>query len=45
MDHTLIEIESYLKETKEWIKNDRYIIELNHKRKGNKDLFLDCVVD
>lgn len=39
------DIDSYLTEIKEAIRNNRYRIERNSNRKGNIDLFLDYVID
>ena len=39
------DIEQYLSEVKEAVKNDRYRIDRNAKRQDNIDLFLDYVID
>ena len=39
------EIEQYLREVKEAVRNDRYRLERNSKRQDNLNLFLDYVID
>lgn len=42
---TLEEIELYLDEIKEAVRRDRYRIDRNSRRQGNRDLFLDYIID
>ncbi|MCD8231314.1 MAG: type II toxin-antitoxin system MqsR family toxin [Clostridiales bacterium] len=45
MSITIEEIEKYLSEVKEAVKNNRYRIDRNKNRQANIDLFLDYVID
>lgn len=45
MDVTLQDIETYLSEVKDVVKNDRYRIDRNNRRRDNLDLFLNYIID
>ena len=45
MSVTMEDIEKYLSEVKEAVRNNRYRIERNKNRQANIDLFLDYVID
>ncbi|MBO5094189.1 MAG: hypothetical protein J6C33_07515 [Lachnospiraceae bacterium] len=45
MDVTINDIETYLSEVKDAVKNGRYRIDRNSKRQDNLNLFLDYVID
>ncbi|MCD8337060.1 MAG: hypothetical protein LUD18_07265, partial [Lachnospiraceae bacterium] len=42
---TIEDIEKYLSEVKEAVRNNRYRIDKNKNRQANMDLFLDYVID
>ncbi len=45
MDVSINDIETYLSEVQDAIKNGRYRIDRNSKRQDNLNLFLDYVID
>lgn len=45
MDIDRKDIEQYLSEVKEAVRNDKYRLDRNEKRKNNVDLFLNYVID